>query len=160
MTERRVRRRARSGRWNPRRIARILEAGGELARAELTVRRDGGRRWRAALGVRVDPDAAAPDVVKDEALRVAEALATASRRSPGSHRCLVEAVAAIRMLRRRDIPARTYIGGARDQVGQPVELHAWVVSGPVCVAGGAEQNRYQPVVAYDRSAGAASRAGR
>lgn len=72
--------------------------------------------------------------------RVAWAVETASRYTPGVKTCLAQALTAQVMLARRGHPATLYIGVARG--GEQLQAHAWVESGGRPVIGGHDLERY------------------
>jgi hypothetical protein len=73
--------------------------------------------------------------------QVAWAIGAISRRAPWRCKCLEQAFAANRMLRRRNIVSTLYFGIARP--GGEVTAHAWVRSGDYYVTGGAERAHFQ-----------------
>ena len=48
--------------------------------------------------------------------------------------CLVKAIAAMKMLERRNIESTLYLGTARDESGKMI-AHAWLRSGPFYITG-------------------------
>ena len=68
--------------------------------------------------------------------RIARAIERGSRHAPRRATCLVQALAADAMLRRRGVPSVVHLGvlGQRPG-GEPLEAHAWVESGGVVVTG-------------------------
>ena len=69
-------------------------------------------------------------VIKD----VSYALQTMSRYTLWESACMVQAIAATRMLNRRNIETTLYLGIARDIEGK-MHAHAWVRSGSIDVTG-------------------------
>lgn len=59
------------------------------------------------------------------AARVSWAI-TAAARVPFLRTCLVQAMSAEVMLRRRSVDARFQVGAKRPQAGEPLEAHAWI----------------------------------
>jgi len=74
--------------------------------------------------------------------QIGTAVRRASRNVPWKTRCFVEAIAAKRMLKRRNIPCNVYLGLKKIEIienGEHMEdldAHAWVVSGDFVVTGG------------------------
>ncbi|MDL4838972.1 lasso peptide biosynthesis B2 protein [Aquibacillus rhizosphaerae] len=64
--------------------------------------------------------------------------------------CLVQAIAAMRMLKRRGIESTLYLGTARDENHKMI-AHAWVRSGPFYVTGAAERHRFTVVQTFASS---------
>jgi hypothetical protein len=82
----------------------------------------------------------------DAALRVGWAIRAVSRALPWTCTCLMQAAAGQWMLRRRGIPATLELGMARDEATGAVLAHAWLSTGDVVLAGGAELSRTYTVV--------------
>lgn len=70
--------------------------------------------------------------------RVSWAVLHASRFVPGARTCLVQAIAAQRLLHRMGLPASLHLGVRRSAEGE-LQAHAWVRSGTVVVVGGEEE---------------------
>jgi len=66
--------------------------------------------------------------------QVGWAVRAVARRTPWKSNCLVQAVAAKIMLRRRGIPSTVYLGVAKDP-GKDLSAHAWLRSGDVILTG-------------------------
>lgn len=75
---------------------------------------------------------------------VAGAIQTMSRYTPWDSKCLVRALAAMKMLERRKIDSTLYLGTAKDETGSMV-AHAWLRSGPYYVSGAEEMKRFTVV---------------
>ncbi|MBE3134263.1 MAG: lasso peptide biosynthesis B2 protein [Acidobacteria bacterium] len=75
---------------------------------------------------------------------VARMIASASRHTPWRSTCLVQALAATRMLRRRHVASTLYFGAARDEAGA-FRAHAWVRCEAHLVTGGREHERFEVV---------------
>lgn len=77
------------------------------------------------------------------AVAVRRAIERASRSLPGCT-CLVQSVAAARLLRAEGLPAELTIGVARGHAGvrSGLDAHAWVTSGDVVVAGDTDVTAY------------------
>lgn len=85
------------------------------------------------------------------AAAVGWAVQAASRYTPWSNTCLVQVLAAQRMLRERGIPGAFYIGaapgdGTSGTVG--LEAHAWLKCGDLFITGEAGRARYTVVSSF------------
>jgi hypothetical protein len=78
--------------------------------------------------------------------RIGRAVRTASRATPWKTPCLAEAIAAQRMLRRRQIPSTLYLGVTKD--GVAIAAHAWLRCGAATVTGDYSRTRFTPVVSF------------
>lgn len=76
--------------------------------------------------------------------RIADAVRIASRFAWWDCKCLVRALAAMRMLKRRGIESTLYLGAGRDQKGR-LAAHAWLRSGSRYITGAEERNRFTVV---------------
>lgn len=76
------------------------------------------------------------------AAAVKAAIQSAVNRLPKTCTCLCQALAAGRMLRRRDIASIVFIGAALDEAGE-FESHAWIEAGAIIVAGATDVRRYK-----------------
>ncbi|WP_227394757.1 lasso peptide biosynthesis B2 protein [Jeotgalibacillus aurantiacus] len=75
---------------------------------------------------------------------VSQAVQIMSRYTPWESMCLVQAVAAMNMLSRRDIPSTLYLGTGKDESGK-LAAHAWLRSGPFIITGAKGRSRYTVV---------------
>ncbi len=55
--------------------------------------------------------------------------------------CLVRAIAAMKMLERRNIESTLYLGTGKDETGKMI-AHAWLRSGPFYITGDKEMDRF------------------
>jgi hypothetical protein len=78
---------------------------------------------------------------------VAWAVTTMSRYTPWQSKCLVQAMAAKRMLQSRQIVSTLYLGVTRSNP-KPLEAHAWLRSGPVYVTGGQGDQHFTVVASF------------
>jgi len=85
-----------------------------------------------------------PREVQRELDRIAEAVRIASRVAWWDCKCLVRAMAAMRMLKRRGIASTLYLGAGRDEAGR-LAAHAWLRSGSRYITGAEERNRFTVV---------------
>jgi hypothetical protein len=87
----------------------------------------------------------------EQAQRIGWAVRAASRYTPWSSTCLVQVLAAQRMLQKRSIPGAFYIGaapgnGAPDKVG--LAAHAWLKCGEQFITGEAGHQHYTVVSTF------------
>ncbi|MBI2425364.1 MAG: lasso peptide biosynthesis B2 protein [Candidatus Hydrogenedentes bacterium] len=97
-------------------------------------------RWVAPhLGVHMteSPESIAPEALP-QVRRVAKTIRWASRHMPWQCKCLVRAMAAKAMLRRRGFASTLYMGVAKDPGPKQLKAHAWLRCGPIVLTGGAE----------------------
>ncbi len=83
---------------------------------------------------------------KEQVLQVKAAISR-SRHLIWARKCLVESIAAKRMLNRRKIPATLYMGVAKDEKGKMI-AHAWLRSGNIWVSGGRNRHKFTTVGAF------------
>ncbi len=88
---------------------------------------------------------------------ISQAVRAMSRYTPWQSRCLVQAIAAQRMLARRRIASTLYLGTARDRNGRMV-AHAWLRSGPCYVTGAEERRWFTTVAVFGKLSGTAASA--
>lgn len=87
------------------------------------------------------------------ALRVRYAVAQAGRRLPGTWTCLVRALAAGWMLRRRGLGSVLHLGVST--AGGRLAAHAWLEAGDGIVCGGREAAEFTPLASFPADRGAA-----
>nr|WP_231735369.1 lasso peptide biosynthesis B2 protein [Gracilibacillus massiliensis] len=75
---------------------------------------------------------------------VATAIHIMSKHTLWESACLVQAIAAMKMLERRGIESTIYLGTAKDKK-QKMVAHAWLRSGPYYVTGAKGMNRFTVV---------------
>lgn len=130
--------------WSDRLLA--MEALGALCAAALAVRllpfRVSSRLYRLRPGA----DGARGDDVL--ARRVGWAIAAASRRTPWTSTCLMQSLAAARLLQRRRVGAVVHLGVAKDRSADGWAAHSWLVCGDTVATGAAERPRFTPVASY------------
>ena len=91
------------------------------------------------------------DASLHEAREVAWAVAAASRFTPWRSTCLVQVLAAQRLLQQRSIPGAIYIGAAAGEGGATaagLEAHAWLRCGQHFITGQSGHDRYTVVTAF------------
>jgi hypothetical protein len=82
---------------------------------------------------------------------VARAVAATSRHTPWESACLVQALAAKLMLKRRDIPSTLYLGVAKED--NKLTAHAWLRSGSFILTGGADRERFTIISTFAEKPG-------
>ncbi|MFS0638324.1 lasso peptide biosynthesis B2 protein [Mesobacillus foraminis] len=75
---------------------------------------------------------------------VAQSIQIVSRYTLWESKCLVRAIAAMKMLERRKIESTLYLGTGRDEYGR-LAAHAWLRSGPFYITGADGMERYSIV---------------
>jgi hypothetical protein len=105
-------------------------------------------RIAPALGTRQQETPLLHDPADEKRIRqVAQAVRIMSRHTLWESQCLVRAIAAKKMLRRRGIESTLYLGTARDESGKMI-AHAWLRCGRIYVTGAEEMNLFTPVAAF------------
>lgn len=126
----------------------LLEAGLCLAGARLAVAVLPFGWVTRALRQRVgESDAADDPATLRQQRRVAWALRSVARRTPGGRHCLAQALAGKHMLRRRRIASTLYLGVAGG-AHTPFEAHAWLRSGSLTVTGGNDLDRFAVIATF------------
>lgn len=72
---------------------------------------------------------------------ISDAIDLVSKHTMWESKCLVRAIAAMKMLERRKIESTLYLGTGKDENGSLI-AHAWLRSGPFYITGGEEKNRF------------------
>ncbi|NJP38026.1 lasso peptide biosynthesis B2 protein [Alkalicoccus luteus] len=124
------------------------EAFAELAIAKVIKHRPFSQ-WQKKLGV---PQAETLLSVydaeeRDKIRRVSGAVQTVAKYTFWESMCLVQALAASNMLKRRGYPSTFYLATARNEDGN-LEAHAWLRSGTIFVTGGELRSQFTPAVTY------------
>lgn len=73
--------------------------------------------------------------------KVHDVIQIMSRHTFWESKCLVKAIAALKMLEKRKIESTLYLGTGRDESGKMV-AHAWLRSGPYYITGADGMERY------------------
>lgn len=103
---------------------------------------------RGETPMEVAPESAA------RAAAVGWAVRAAASYTPWESTCLVQALAATTLLRRRGIDSTLYLGVARDRAApNAITAHAWLRCGDLTVTGADEQGRYTPVASFATDCG-------
>ncbi|WP_254639642.1 lasso peptide biosynthesis B2 protein [Cohnella sp. GbtcB17] len=92
-----------------------------------------------------------PSADKATLRRIADAIYRAAKHAPWDCRCLVRAIAALKMLKRRGIESTLYLGTGRGERGE-LAAHAWLRSGNFYLTGADEMKGYTPVAVFGQSA--------
>lgn len=82
---------------------------------------------------------------------IRSAIAVMSRYTPWDSKCMIQAMAGMRMLERRSIPSTLYLGTARDEHGKLI-AHAWLRSGSIYVSGYEVMNQFAVVEKFAKHA--------
>ncbi|WP_270165966.1 lasso peptide biosynthesis B2 protein [Paenibacillus sp. SYP-B4298] len=107
-------------------------------------------RVAPGLGAHMEETGTQPNPSQVPSLKqVAYAVNLMSRHTWWESKCLVKAMAAMRMLERRGISCTLYMGMAREETGQLL-AHAWLRSGPYYITGAEEKDRYTCVATFAR----------
>jgi hypothetical protein len=80
---------------------------------------------------------------------VARAVAATSPHTPWESACLVQAIAAKLMLKRRGLPSTLHLGVAKE--GNRLMAHAWLRSGSVILTGGAGRQRFTTISTFSEN---------
>ncbi|WJH32302.1 lasso peptide biosynthesis B2 protein [Paenibacillus sp. CC-CFT747] len=83
---------------------------------------------------------------------VHDAVEVMSRHTPWESKCLVRAIAAQIMLKRRRIASTLYLGTGRDEAGQLI-AHAWLRSGPYFITGAEGREKFAVVGKFAKNPG-------
>ena len=76
------------------------------------------------------------------------AVAAIGRRTKWRNRCLVDAITAKWMLKRRGIQAKLSLGLAKDEAKQ-LQAHAWLQVGPSIITGENDHQRFQVMSTFE-----------
>lgn len=97
-----------------------------------------------------DNESHTPEIENQETLttQIGKAVHRASRHVPWKTRCLVEAIAAKRMLLRRKIKCTIYLGVAKENNGEMI-AHAWLKSKNIVLTGGKNLKKFTVVSIFE-----------
>ncbi|MFC5652875.1 lasso peptide biosynthesis B2 protein [Paenibacillus solisilvae] len=105
----------------------------------------------SSLGKRMEETPFQRDRVNEaELLQIAKAIHIVSRNTWWESKCLVMAIAGMKMLERRRINSTLYLGTARNSRGQMI-AHAWLRSGPLYLTGADEMDKYTVVGIFGKT---------
>src|SRR5690625_5131462 len=82
--------------------------------------------------------------------RISEAIHLVSRHTFWESACLVQAIAAMKMLEKRQIESTLYLGTAKDETGEMI-AHAWLRSGPFYITGNAGMEKFTVVKKFAKN---------
>lgn len=82
--------------------------------------------------------------------RISQVVRMMSRYTLWESMCLVQAIAAMKMLERRQIESTLYLGTAKDEKGKLI-AHAWLRSGPFYVTGGDVMHQFTVVKTFAKT---------
>ncbi|WP_424767311.1 lasso peptide biosynthesis B2 protein [Paenibacillus sp. sgz302251] len=98
-----------------------------------------------SLGAQMEETTNAPYAGKKaELMNVHHAIQIISRHTFWESKCLVRAIAALKMLERRQIESTLYLGTAKDESGKMI-AHAWLRSGSFYITGEEGMERFSVV---------------
>lgn len=81
---------------------------------------------------------------------VSQSIHLASRYTFWESQCLVKAIAAMKMLEKRQIESTIYLGTAKDESGDLI-AHAWLRSGPFYITGSAGKEKFTVVSKFAKN---------
>ena len=130
----------------------LMAAFWHLAHAQRLLGRKPFREWVAAFD-RLEPQAKPPPVTPEDqcaAREIGWAVSTAASRTPWDSTCLVQVVAAQRMLQDRGIGGVFHIGADKDKEpeSQGFAAHAWLECGGDIVVGEAGHERFTVISSF------------
>ena len=129
----------------------FLQAATELGRVRWALRRSPFKMLVADLerhGGAVDSPGPGNDA-RDQARQIGWAVRAASGAMPWESTCLVQVLAAQRLLAERLIPGAIYIGAAAGEgAGRDIDAHAWLMCGNDFITGQAGHQRYTVVATF------------
>lgn len=98
-----------------------------------------------SLGTPMEETAYETDHInKKTLLKVSHAINTMGRYTSWESKCLVKAIAGMKMLERRHIDSTLYLGTAKDENGKLI-AHAWLRSGSLYITGSEEMGTFTVV---------------
>ncbi|MBD2872027.1 lasso peptide biosynthesis B2 protein [Paenibacillus arenilitoris] len=129
----------------------FFEAFVYLGWARLLMRRPFAR-LAPALGTRTEETSTQQTAEHLRLLKqISNALEAVSRHTLWESKCLVKAIAGMKMLERRAIDSTLYLGTAKDERGRLI-AHAWLRSGPLYVTGADVMSRFVVVEKFAKRA--------
>lgn len=100
------------------------------------------------------------DLLNREDLKhVGHAIQIMSNHTIWESKCLVKAIAGMKMLEKRQIESTLYLGIARDETGKMI-AHAWLRSGPIFITGKEGMERFTVVSKFAKQIGARNEYGK
>lgn len=80
---------------------------------------------------------------------IAESIRKAALHTPWDSACLVQSLAAQRMLQRRNLPGMFYLGLQKGTMPEePLKAHAWSQSGDIILTGGAGSDAFKVISVF------------
>ncbi|THF73672.1 lasso peptide biosynthesis B2 protein [Cohnella fermenti] len=105
-------------------------------------------RLKLTFGQPMAETARVHDLAQERLIRgISEAVRVMSRHTLWESQCLVQALAARRMLERRHLDSTLYLGTAKDKMGNLI-AHAWLRSGTIYLTGGQERLLFTTVACF------------
>ncbi len=105
------------------------------------------------LGVKTEETPANCEAEQIRTLRqITSAIHIASKYTPWDSKCLVRAIAAMKMLERRRLASTLYLGTAKDEGGKLI-AHAWLRSGPLYISGADVMHQFTVIEKFANRAG-------
>ncbi|WP_253934050.1 lasso peptide biosynthesis B2 protein [Halobacillus sp. A1] len=89
---------------------------------------------------------------RKELARISQSIKIMSKYTFWESQCMVQAVAAMKMIERRGMSSTIYFGTARDDNGEMI-AHAWLRSGPYYITGAEGMERFTVVGKFAKNAG-------
>jgi len=80
--------------------------------------------------------------------RIQWAISAAARRTPWDSACLAQSLTGASLLRRKNIPARLYLGLAKDKSGTGYCAHAWLRCGETILTGAGGHERFHVIAVF------------
>lgn len=93
-----------------------------------------------------------PNSNKKVLANISQAIHIMSRYTFWESQCLVKAIAAMKMLEKRQIESTLYLGTARDESGELI-AHAWLRSGPYYITGSEGMEKFTVVGKFAKKIG-------
>ncbi|WP_036719587.1 lasso peptide biosynthesis B2 protein [Paenibacillus harenae] len=105
-----------------------------------------------SLGIKSEETAAQPPLTDIRLLsQISNAVEAVSRHTLWESKCMVKAIAGMKMLERRRIESTLYLGTAKGDKGELI-AHAWLRSGPMYLTGADVMNRFVVVEKFAKRA--------
>ncbi|MBD1378841.1 lasso peptide biosynthesis B2 protein [Metabacillus arenae] len=99
------------------------------------------------LGMKMEETSISNRSNREVIVNIASAVNAMSRHTFWESMCLVKAIAAMKMLERRQIESTLYLGTAKDENGKLI-AHAWLRSGPYFLTGSEEMKKFTVVAMF------------
>jgi hypothetical protein len=129
----------------------VIEAGGYLVAARVAVWFVPFRRLASDLGDKMaESPAEITEAQRSASAKIGWAVRGLGYHLPGMSQCLVQALAATWMLKRRRIPSTLYFGLAKEEDGE-LKAHAWVRSGAQVLTGAKGRRDFTVVATFAES---------